>query len=67
MEVLVPQVIAALERFQDTFNKKIPVIAAGGIFSGEDILRFLQLGAQGVQMATRFVATDECDANIRFK
>ena len=67
LEVLVPQVIAALERFQNTFNKKISVIAAGGIFSGEDILRFLQLGAQGVQMATRFVATDECDANIRFK
>jgi nitronate monooxygenase len=67
LEVLVPQVIAALESFQNTFNKKIPVIAAGGIFSGDDILRFLQLGAQGVQMATRFVATDECDADIRFK
>jgi nitronate monooxygenase len=67
LEVLVPQVIAALERFQNTFNKKIPVIAAGGIFNGEDIFRFLQLGAQGVQMATRFVATEECDADIRFK
>jgi nitronate monooxygenase len=67
LEVLVPQVIAALEGFQKTFDKKIPVIAAGGIFSGEDILRFLQLGAQGVQMATRFVATEECDADVRFK
>jgi nitronate monooxygenase len=67
LEVLIPQVITALERFQNTFHKKIPVIAAGGIFDGEDILRFLQLGAQGVQMATRFVATDECDADIRFK
>jgi len=67
LEVLVPQVVAALERFQDSFNKKIPVIAAGGIYTGEDILRFLQLGAQGVQMATRFVATEECDADIRFK
>ena len=67
LEVLIPQVIAALEPFQNTFAKKIAVIAAGGIFSGEDILRFLQLGAQGVQMATRFVATEECDADIRFK
>jgi len=67
LEVLVPQVIAALESFQEAFQKKIPVIAAGGIFNGEDILRFLQLGAQGVQMATRFVATEECDADIRFK
>jgi nitronate monooxygenase len=67
LEVLVPQVIASLARFQKTFRKKIPVIAAGGIYTGEDILRFLQLGAQGVQMATRFVATDECDADPRFK
>ncbi|MFH2108611.1 MAG: nitronate monooxygenase [Chrysiogenia bacterium] len=67
LEILVPQVVAALAGFQESFHKKIPVIAAGGIFSGEDILRFLQLGAQGVQMATRFVATDECDADPRFK
>lgn len=67
LEVLVPQVVAAVAGFEETFRKKIPVIAAGGIFSGEDILRFLQLGAQGVQMATRFVATDECDADRRFK
>ncbi|MBN2399732.1 MAG: nitronate monooxygenase [Candidatus Aminicenantes bacterium] len=67
LEVLVPQVVAALEQFEKKFDRKIPVIAAGGIYSGEDILRFLHLGAQGVQMATRFVATEECDADIRFK
>jgi nitronate monooxygenase len=67
LEVLVPQVIAAVARFESAFRKRIPVIAAGGIYSGDDILKFLQLGAQGVQMATRFVATDECDADRRFK
>ncbi len=67
LEVLVPEVVAAVARFAETFHKNIPVIAAGGIYTGEDILRFLQLGAQGVQMATRFVATDECDADRRFK
>lgn len=67
LEVLVPQVIAALAPFAEAFRKRIPVIAAGGIYDGADILRFLQLGAQGVQMATRFVATDECDADRRFK
>jgi nitronate monooxygenase len=67
LEVLVPQVVAAVARFEEAFHKRIPVIAAGGIYTGEDILRFLQLGAQGVQMATRFVATDECDADRRFK
>ena len=43
------------------------MIAAGGIFSGADIRRFFNLGASAVQMATRFVATDECDADIAFK
>lgn len=46
---------------------KIPVIAAGGIFSGVDIVEMLRAGAKGVQMATRFVATDECDAHENFK
>ncbi len=45
----------------------VPVIAAGGIFDGQDIARFLALGASGVQMSTRFVCTDECDAPDRFK
>lgn len=46
---------------------KIPVIAAGGIFTGADIYKYLQLGADGVQMGTRFVATVECDAAEEFK
>jgi NAD(P)H-dependent flavin oxidoreductase YrpB (nitropropane dioxygenase family) len=45
----------------------IPVIAAGGVFTGRDLARFLQLGASGVQMGTRFVATDECDAALPYK
>lgn len=46
---------------------KIPVIAAGGVFSGRDIVEMLKVGASGVQMATRFVATKECDARQKFK
>ncbi len=46
---------------------KIPVIAAGGIFNGKDIVEMFRAGAKGVQMATRFVATRECDAHINFK
>ncbi|CAB1255054.1 NAD(P)H-dependent flavin oxidoreductase [Clostridium sp. MT-14] len=48
-------------------EKNIPVIAAGGIYTGGDIVRFLRLGASGVQMGSRFVATEECDAHINFK
>ena len=46
---------------------KLPLIAAGGIFTGADIVEMLRAGAKGVQMATRFVSTEECDANIKFK
>ena len=61
------EVINALKQFEAKLKKSIPVIAAGGIFSGDDILRFLKLGAAGVQMGTRFVATHECDADEAFK
>ena len=67
LEKLVPEVVAAIKPFQEQFNKNIPVIAAGGIYTGADIHKFMQLGAQGVQMGTRFVATYECDASPRFK
>ncbi|MFA5742396.1 MAG: nitronate monooxygenase [Candidatus Paceibacterota bacterium] len=46
---------------------RIPVIAAGGIFDGKDIVEMLRAGAKGIQMATRFVSTEECDADIKFK
>ncbi len=45
----------------------IPVIAAGGIYTGEDIKKIMDLGASGVQMGTRFVTTEECDASLKFK
>ena len=48
-------------------KRKIPVIAAGGIYDGRDIARFLKLGASGVQIATRFACTYECDAADEFK
>ena len=67
LEDIVPQVIEAVKPFEEQYGKKIPVIAAGGIFDGKDIARFLKLGASGVQMATRFVATYECDASMEFK
>jgi nitronate monooxygenase len=67
LEKILPEVISAIKTFKQQFNKSIPVVAAGGIYTGEDIHKFIQLGAQGVQMATRFVATHECDASIEFK
>lgn len=67
LENIVPEVLAAVSTFENEVGRKVPVIAAGGVFTGEDIYRYLQMGAGGVQMATRFVATEECDASDAFK
>jgi NAD(P)H-dependent flavin oxidoreductase YrpB (nitropropane dioxygenase family) len=61
------QLVLELVNFTKTIEDNIPVIAAGGIFDGSDIAKFLKLGASGVQMATRFVCTDECDVSDNFK
>jgi nitronate monooxygenase len=67
LEKLLPEVLIEARRLEDHYGKSVPVIAAGGIYTGADIYRFLQMGASGVQMATRFVTTHECDAAIEFK
>lgn len=67
LENIVSDVIQAVTPYREKHHKDIPVIAAGGVYTGEDIARFLELGASGVQMGTRFVATYECDADEAFK
>ena len=54
-------------KFTQQLPVPIPVIAAGGIFTGQDMAHYLKLGASGVQMATRFVCTEECDVDSKFK
>ncbi len=68
LERLVPEVVEALRDFRDAAGRPIPVIAAGGIYTGGDMFRMMHRhGAAGVQMATRFVGTVECDASDAFK
>ncbi|TIH12713.1 nitronate monooxygenase [Marinifilum sp. JC120] len=67
LENILPEVIKAVKPFEEKTGRTIPVIAAGGVYSGEDINKFLHMGAAGVQMGTRFVATHECDADDEFK
>jgi nitronate monooxygenase len=67
LEKLVAEVLTAVKPFEAECGRAIPVIAAGGIYTGDDIHKFLKMGAAGVQMATRFVATHECDASAEFK
>ena len=56
---IVPEVVAAV--------KNIPVIAAGGVLDGKDIVDMFKLGANGVQMGSRFAASDECNASDELK
>lgn len=67
LENVVPQVVEEVGNFASAHDRHIPVIAGGGIYTGEDIYNIMSLGAEGVQMGTRFVTTDECDADIAFK
>lgn len=67
LEKLVPEIVAELKTFEDKYDKRIPLFAAGGIYTGGDIHAIMRLGAAGVQMATRFVTTEECDASPAFK
>ncbi|MDA3793433.1 MAG: nitronate monooxygenase family protein [Elusimicrobia bacterium] len=67
LENILPEVLNIIEKYRDEFKKDIPVIAAGGIYDGADIYNIIKKGANGTQMGTRFVATDECDASIKFK
>ncbi len=67
LENITREVLQEVKAFEQLGEKEIPVIAGGGIYTGADIKRFLDLGASGVQMATRFVTTHECDAAEAFK
>jgi nitronate monooxygenase len=61
---VLPELIAYL---RDDLQQDIPLIAAGGIWDRTDIDRALALGASGVQIGTRFITTEECDADRRYK
>lgn len=67
LEDILKEVLEEVKIYEDKFKVDIPVIAAGGIYENKDIVKVLNLGASGVQIGTRFIATEECDAHINFK
>lgn len=67
LETIFKEVKEEIKQYEIKYNKAIPVVVAGGIFNGYDIAKYLQLGADGVQIATRFIATYECDAHDDYK
>ena len=61
------EVKETVQPFVEKYQKDIPIFVAGGVYDSEDIQKYLDLGADGVQMATRFICTEECDADIKYK
>ncbi|WP_422484443.1 NAD(P)H-dependent flavin oxidoreductase [Gudongella sp. DL1XJH-153] len=67
LEDIYTEVKNAIKPLEEKSGKTAQIVVAGGIYNGEDIKKFLDLGADGVQMGTRFVATEECDAHENYK
>ena len=64
---LLHEVLDALAPFQEKYSRDIPVFVAGGVKDGADMARYMKEGAAGAQFATRFIATEECDASDGYK
>lgn len=67
LEDIFLEVKDVVRSFEQRFQKHIPIFVAGGIYTKQDIQKYLALGADGVQMATRFITTFECDADEKYK
>lgn len=63
----IKNIISAKAKYEEKYHCKIPLIVAGGIFERKDVEHAMDLGADGVQVASRFVTTHECDASEAYK
>lgn len=66
-DIEIKGIIACKKEYEEKYEKPIPVVIAGGIYDRADIMHATELGADGVQIATRFVVTEECDASQEYK
>ena len=67
LDEILPEVLAEVKPYEAQFGHSIPVFVAGGVYTGADMAHFTKLGAAGVQLATRFIPTYECDASQTYK
>lgn len=64
---ILSEVLEAIRPYEEKFKRKINIFLGGGIFTGKDMANAVKNGASGVQIGTRFIATEECDASDTFK
>ena len=67
LDEILPEVLTEVKPYEAQFGHSIPVFVAGGVYTGVDMAHFTRLGAAGVQLATRFITTYECDASQGYK
>ncbi len=67
LEKIVIDTKEVVQDYEKKYNVKIPIIAGGGIHDGHDMAKMIKVGADGVQIATRFIATYECDVSESYK
>src|SRR5699024_757319 len=67
LEELTVEISQYLKDLKEKQGKEIPIFVAGSVFDGYDLKKYRDLGAVGIQIGTRFIATHECDADYRFK
>jgi NAD(P)H-dependent flavin oxidoreductase YrpB (nitropropane dioxygenase family) len=67
LEQIIEDTKEVVKVYEEKYGIHIPIIAAGGVHDGHDMAKMLSVGADGVQIATRFIATHECDASDEYK
>lgn len=67
LSALLEEVLESLVPFRAKYGRDIPVFVAGGVQNGGEMARYMKEGAAGAQFATRFIATEECDASDAYK
>lgn len=63
----IKEIVNLAKEYGEKYQKDIPVVAAGGIQDKKEMEDYFSLGVRGIQVATKFVTTEECDAHIRYK
>ena len=67
VDEILTDVLDELKEYEEKYDKTVPVFVAGGVYDGHDMAKMVNKGATGVQIATRFIATRECDAAEQYK
>ncbi len=67
LDTILTEVMEAIAPYEERYGYQIPIFVAGGIYNRNEIEHYMEKGACGVQIGSRFIATEECDASEGYK